>query len=158
MHSEIVNGFGFSVPAHNPDLFKRFILNHRKAIEEQGTPEEKKLLNTAKFDKNYSFDYDDIDKDFSLESTVNQQEGPHAIIGNIIQYETCIRIQYEPGDGDTDSDPAIVFAENYPWNLNAIEKNLQRDSFRNLLYNYLRELDSTASITDVDTIRIEYYC
>ena len=75
MHSEIVNGFGFSVPAHNPDLFKKFILNHQKAIEEQGAPEEKKLLNTAKFDKNYSFDYDDIERDFSLESVVNEQEG-----------------------------------------------------------------------------------
>lgn len=158
MHSEIVYGFGFSVPAHNPDLFKRFILNHQKAIEEQGTPEEKKLLNTAKFDKNYSFDYDDVDEDFLLESTVNQQEGPHAIIGNVIQYETCIRMQYEPGDGDTDSDPAIIFARGYPWELNATEKDLQEESFRNLLYKYLRELDSAASVTDIDTIRIEYYC
>ncbi len=158
MRWENINGFGFSVPAHNPNLFKKFILNHQKAIEEQGTPEEKKLLNTARFNKDYSFDYDDIDEDFLLESTVNRQEGPHSIIGNIIQYETCIRMQYEPGDGDTDSDPAIIFVRGYPWELNAIEKNLQEESFRNLLYNYLRELDSTASVTDVDTIRIEYYC
>lgn len=131
MQSNCVYGIGFNTDTITKEALLAFINKHStdKAIE-------------------------NIDELLDIECMVTGQRGLHAIIANIMNEETGIQFQYEPGQEDTDSSPAVLFAPMYPWHMNFTEKLLSMPKLLEIIKPYMKELGVEG---EPDEIRVEYF-
>lgn len=149
MNGSFVYGYGFNCECDNKKLIE-FVKIHKETFCESDMEVElyEEMLEYAE----YGDDLEDFFDGYSCESS--DMEGNGAVISNIMSRETGIRFKYCQPDGDCDTYAAVVFKENYPWELNDTEKNLTEEKLQIICKKYMDELG-----IDIEPcyLSLEYY-
>ena len=145
MRSSFIYGYGFHCDCDDEKL-AAFVKNHKESFCQ--SEEENNLYNTLMENHELGNLFDRYPCD------ANYMEGNGAVITNIMSRETGIRFLYCLPDGDCDTLAAVVFEENYPWNLNEVEKNLTEEQLGEICSKYMLELGID---NDPDYLSLEYY-
>lgn len=91
----------------------------------------------------------------AVQDSITGIEGTYAIVANIMAEETDIRFEYQGGDDNCGSHPAILFSAAYPWRFNKIERELTEEKLDQIYTTYAIELG--ISLEEIDYLSIEYY-
>ena len=145
MVTTVLYGYGFICNYEDNKLID-FLKRHNKIFCQ--FPEEYEIYNDI---INYpAEDINNIFADYYDECGTN---GKNVAISNIMSRETGIRFECCPPSYDY-NDFVIIFREQFPWNLNEIEKNLTKENLEEIMKRYMHELGIT---TEVDYMSMEYY-
>jgi hypothetical protein len=157
MRTYIVYGYGFELPI-DANLFVEFLKNHKdifiksneeqelydkfmalvNEIEEEFT-KDKEIDPECELDFGFTDDeFADIFEDYCCDIT--GMYGYGAVISNIMNRETGIGFEYQSGDSDCDSDPAVLLSAKLPWNYNDVERKLTIESLVEIIKKYTKEL------------------
>lgn len=141
MKSSIVYGYGFNVGEIETTKMVDFIKNHKEAFCSDDY--EKDIFNSLENAEDGIYTYDSADDyfiDMEYECDEGCSIGCGSVVANIMARETGIRFEYQQGDGEIGSKPAVMFSESYPWDLNEAEKNLTKDKCEEICKKYMQEL------------------
>lgn len=144
--TSIIYGFGFNVNGNDPNMSSIlvFLRHHSESLATM-----------------YNIDIDtlsenDIGRIFSnIQCRITGHESVYSLVANIMSEETHINFQYEFGDSDTGSEPAILFAEGMPWVYNDTESALTKESLSEIIIPYMRHLGMIDEYPR--ELKIEYY-
>lgn len=144
--TSIIYGFGFNVNGNDPDFtaISTFLKFHQESVVELCGVSVENLTD------------DEIKKKFEYtQCATTGHESIYSLVSNIMSHETGINFQYEFGDSGTESEPAILFAEGFPWVYNEVERKLTSESLVEIMTPYMRHL----GIFDCypKPIRVEYF-
>lgn len=154
MPTSISYGYGFYLPEYEEEKFRQFLVNHNETILKRTDIDEASLLFLAAEEKNLS--YNKITERYcDMICDTSDNTGVFSIIANIIKDETDLCVQYEPGNEDCGSKPAILLSTRMPWEYNENELSKSQEDVHNILYSYLCELTSKPEQYPIDYLSIE---
>lgn len=169
MRSSFVYGYGFETANIYFGETLMFIRNHRDSFRKTLPAHKSGYIDTflEMLDKMKNEDFmhiqniDDISTDmYDVISEISPDIDTRYlfdIVANMIETETGISFEYQPGQSDEGcvGSAAIIMPQCYPWQYNKIEKNLTIEKLENILTPYVKEFNmDPKEITDIE---IEYF-
>lgn len=168
MKTSIAYGYGFPLTSLTTEHFVSFINKHQHTmvkiknsdkINETCKTAVDKLSNFCYFSKAEeitNLEIDDIANDFYAITDLYGEMGMLSIIALIMSVETNIMFNYQPGDGECDSEPSIILPSGNPWQFNEKEKQLKSaDDLDEIIKPYTRELHIPEE--EIGELEVEYY-
>jgi len=135
--TDIIYGYGFEINVAN-DILVSFVKKHMATIKQIANRGNTDMVSLATYIELGNTDIKTVFVD--TEDISSCQTGVYAIVSNVINEETGVRVEFQEDNTARNTVSYIMFPECLPWELNSKEKTLTEATLCSILKNYMNEL------------------